>query len=173
MTPVSGIGTVAEVFRKQAGVTRSLHPNYSFAAWGRESAVVTRDEKLDFSMDRESPLGRIYELDGYVLLLGVGHGSNTSLHLAEYLADYEGKSCVDCFAPTTRGGHREWTHYRDIDLDADDFEDLGAAFEETGGVVIGAVGNATARLMRQRDLVDFAVGWMQEHRVPRSLTAEG
>ena len=168
MTPASGIGTVAEVFRKQRGVRRSLHPNYSFAAWGRESDSITGGEKLDFSMDPESPLGRIYDLDGSVLLLGVGHGSNTSLHLAEYLSDYPGKSVVDCFAPMTRDGAREWVRYRDIDLDTDDFEELGAAFEERGGVVIGDVGKATARLMKQRELVDFAVQWMQEHRSPRS-----
>ena len=149
-------------------MTRSLHPNYSFAAWGRQSEFITSGEKLDSSMDRESPLGRLYELDGYVLLLGVGHGSNTSLHLAEYLSDYDGESYVDCFAPVIRGGVREWVRYRDIDLDADDFEDLGAAFEQTGKVADGGVGMATASLMRQRDLVDFGVEWMREHRAPRS-----
>ena len=101
-------------------------------------------------MGRESPLGRVYELDGYVLLLGVGHGSNTSLHLAEYLAEYDGKPYADCFAPMTKNGVREWVRYRDIDLDAGDFEDLGAAFEKTGRLVIGDVGKATARLMKQR-----------------------
>lgn len=29
------------------------------------------------------PFGRLYELDAYILLLGVGHDSNTSLHLAQ------------------------------------------------------------------------------------------
>src|SRR5450759_4321564 len=68
MTPASGIGTIPEVFRKQSGATRSLHQNYSFAAWGRESKYITTGEKLDFAMDLDSPLGRLHELDGYVLL---------------------------------------------------------------------------------------------------------
>jgi aminoglycoside 3-N-acetyltransferase len=166
MTPSRGVGTIPEVFRSFPGVKRSLHPNHSFAAWGRESGHVTAGEKLDFSMDLDSPLGRLYALDGHVLLLGVSHGSNTSLHLAEYLAGIDGRSCVDCFAPVLSDGTREWTRYRDLGLDSDDFEDIGASFEATGRCRVGHIGSATARLMKQRDLVDFAVDWMREHRAP-------
>ena len=31
-------------------------------------------------------MGRVYELDGQVLLLGIGHPSDTTIHLAELLA---------------------------------------------------------------------------------------
>ena len=127
-------------------------------------------------MDPDSPLGRLHELDGYVLLLGARHGSNTSLHLAEYLADVDGRSHVDMFAPVQRHGVRQWARYRDIDLDGDDFEDIGAAFEATGLCRVGKVGNATAKLMRQRDLVRFAVDWMREQRgkpVPAEGTHQG
>jgi aminoglycoside 3-N-acetyltransferase len=164
LTPSRGLGVIPELFRRQPGVTRSLHPNHSFAAWGRESAYITAGEKLDLSLDLDSPLGRLYEIDGYVLLLGAGHDSNTSLHLAEYLLGAERTSLVDCFAPVQRDGARQWVRYRDIDLCSDDFEEIGAAFEATGACRVGKVGNATARLMRQRDLVDFGVGWMREHR---------
>lgn len=34
----------------------------------------------------ESPVGRVHELDGQVLLLGVNHDAETTLHLAELLA---------------------------------------------------------------------------------------
>jgi len=49
-------------------------------------------------------------------------------------------------------------------LDEEDFDALGAAFDATGAVAIGPVGRAEARLMRLRELVEFGVGWMVEHR---------
>ena len=48
--------------------------------------------------------------------------------------------------------------------DESDFEPLGAAFDATGAVSIGQVGEGEARLMRQRELVAFAVAWMIENR---------
>ena len=49
----------------------------------------------------------------------------------------------------------------------DDFETIGAAFEAaTNAVRIGCVGNATARLLSQRALVDYATRWMAENRRP-------
>ncbi|GAA3837041.1 hypothetical protein GCM10022226_68820 [Sphaerisporangium flaviroseum] len=54
-----------------------------------------------------------------------------------------------------------WT---DVPENEDDFEDLGAAFEAGVGLPVGRVGNATARLMPQRALVDFATAWIAEHR---------
>ena len=57
-----------------------------------------------------------------------------------------------------------WT---DVAENEDDFEAVGAAFEAaTDAVRIGPVGNATARLMSQRALVDYATRWMAEHRRP-------
>lgn len=35
----------------------------------------------------DSPVGRVHDLDGQVLLLGVGHEADTSLHLAELIAE--------------------------------------------------------------------------------------
>lgn len=58
----------------------------SFAALGPAAEEITAGHALPDSLREGSPLARLYECDARVLLLGVGHDSNTSLHLGEYRA---------------------------------------------------------------------------------------
>jgi len=165
LTPTRKMGAIAETFRKQPGTVRSDHPHASFAAYGADAARITANHVLDFALGEGSPLTRIYDLEGWVLLLGVGHENNTSLHLAEYRADYPGKRERPNGAPLRFDGVRRWVDVLDLDVDASDFLRIGEAFaQESGAVRSGRVANAPALLMPQRPLVDFAVRWMEEHR---------
>ncbi|NSW54166.1 MAG: AAC(3) family N-acetyltransferase [Anaerolineae bacterium] len=166
LTPTRGMGAAAECFRKQDGTRRSLHPQVSFCARGPQAEFLTANHALTPAMGEGSPLARLYDLDGWVLLLGVGHGNNTSLHLAENRADFPGKAMVREGAPLLVEGARQWVWYDDLDYGSDDFPALGAAFEAAcpAEVIIGQVGMAETRLLRQRALVDFAVGWLEGNR---------
>lgn len=164
LTPTRGMGIIPETFRKQPGVIRSQHPNCSFAAWGKHKEFITEDHQPDFSMGIKSPLGKVYHLDGCVLLLGIDHDRNSSLHLAEYMTEFAGKTIVRNYAPVFRNDRREWIEYQDIDVNSDDFIQIGRAFESTGKCKTGRVGSAQAKLMSQRDLVQFASEWMAENR---------
>jgi len=165
LTPARGMGAIADAFRTGPDVRRSDHPHHSFTAWGRHRDRILAGHTIRVGMGEGSPLAHLYDLDGWVLLLGVPHANNTSLHLAEYRADFPSKRMEIQGAPLLVYGERIWIIFETLAVDSDDFDRIGAAFaEETGLVRTGRVGNADALLMPQRPLIDFAVGWMERNR---------
>jgi aminoglycoside 3-N-acetyltransferase len=166
LTPSQHMGIIPETFRKQPQVLRSIHPQFSFAAWGQEAIPLLHEHRLDFGLGETSPLGRLNALDGYVLLLGVDHSKNTSLHLAEYRARYSTRKIVDSYAPVSIHGHRRWLKFQDININSDDFGRLGRDFsrDEKARIRSGRVGRAEVQLFSQRLCVDYAVRWLEKNR---------
>lgn len=168
LTATRSMGAIVECFRSHPESMRSAHPLVSFAANGPLARRVIEPHALTPAFGDTSPLGRLYDLDAQVLLLGVDHGSNTSLHLGEHRAEWKGKTNVETGAPMIVEGERRWVTESDLDIDESDFAAIGDAFAASGGEDTFAVANATARRCRVRAVVDFAASWISEHR-PGSL----
>ena len=168
LTPTRSMGIIAETFRKGTGVLRSTHPQHSFCAVGPRASRIVNNHSLAYGMGEHSPLAEVYDLQGFVLLLGVGHSSNTSIHLAEYRADFPTKRVVQEGAPISQSGSRAWTTFENIDVDASDFDRIGTDFlrSDDGKLVRrGKVGIANCQLMPQRAIVDYAVDWIEKNRM--------
>jgi aminoglycoside 3-N-acetyltransferase len=164
-TPSLGMGVVAELFRTWPGARRSQHPTRSFAAVGSNAERLLATHALEEPFGEDSPVGQLYALDGSILLVGVDHASNTSLHLAEYRAHYASKRYVQESSAVLVHGVRQWITYTSPNLyDSHDFATLGAAYEAEQRMIPMRIGQASVRLLRQRPLVDWAIGWLEQHR---------
>ena len=164
LTPTNTMGAVAEMFRQVPGSVRSDHPARSVCAWGRYAEYLTKDHDLSNIFGDGSPVGRLYELDGKVLLIGTGYDKNTSLHLADARAEYPGKHTYVEHSAVSEAGKRVWKAYETLFVDGNDFEKIGEDYEKAYAVPGVQIGNALVRLMYQRELVDFAVKWMEKNR---------
>ncbi|HSQ17714.1 MAG TPA: AAC(3) family N-acetyltransferase [Anaerolineales bacterium] len=75
------IGAVSEALRRHPKAVRSMHPILSFT--GVNAASILQAQTLSQPLE---PIHALADAGGWVLLLGVDHTSNTSIHYAERLA---------------------------------------------------------------------------------------
>jgi aminoglycoside 3-N-acetyltransferase len=79
-------GIINELGRQRPNAVRSLHPSHSVAAIGPDAEELTRDHLACRALGLGSPLDRLMKRRGKVLLINVGHTSNSMIHLAEEYA---------------------------------------------------------------------------------------
>ena len=154
-TPAAAdLGVVADIFWRVPGVLRSNHP-FAFAAIGPRAAEITSDPLPIPPHVAESPVGRVHQLNGQVLLLGVGHDANTTLHLAELLAGVPYRVLRYC--TVLRDGRPVRIEYGENDHCCQRFALADAWLRPQGLQSEGRVGHAHARLARARDVVRLAL----------------
>ncbi|HYH82697.1 MAG TPA: AAC(3)-IV family aminoglycoside N-acetyltransferase [Longimicrobium sp.] len=154
-TPASeDLGVVADTFWRLPGVLRSDHQQ-AFAAAGPHAARITADPLPLPPHIPKSPAGRVHELDGQVLLLGVGHDADTTLHLAELLAGVPYR--VPRYCTVLRDGRPVRVEYGENDHCCERFALADGWLRGRGLQREGRVGHAHARLARARDIVSVTL----------------
>ena len=128
---------------------------HAFAARGPKAGVITAPHPPDNPHCAESPVGRVHDLDGQVLLLGVGHDANTTIHLAEALAGvrYRRRKHVT----VTEAGRPRRIDYAEIDHCCQRFALMDDWLDAAGRQTRGQLARAEARLMRARHVVEAAL----------------
>ncbi|MGH2626458.1 MAG: AAC(3) family N-acetyltransferase [Anaerolineales bacterium] len=156
LTVDAEVGVVAETLRRHPRAQRSQHPLLSLSGVnaGEALSAQSRDEPL-------APIAWLAEYDGDVLLLGVDHRADTSVHYAEKLA---GRKQFVRWALTAAGV----VECPGMPGCSDGFAVLGPRLE---GVSRRAdLGESGVELVPMRDLVHVVVGWIRED--PRALLCD-
>ncbi len=153
------LGITADTFWRLPGVLRSDN-NHAFAAIGLHAEQIIAPHPIDIPHGLNSPVGRVYELDGQVLLLGVDHGSNTTIHLCENLAGV--RYWRDKYITVLKDGQPTRFDYREIDHCCQNFALVDGWLDEKQNQRHGRIGNAEVRLMRSRDIVNVVTSHLEK-----------
>nr|P08988.2 RecName: Full=Aminoglycoside N(3)-acetyltransferase IV; AltName: Full=ACC(3)-IV; AltName: Full=Aminocyclitol 3-N-acetyltransferase type IV [Salmonella sp.]AAC26211.1 streptomycin acetyltransferase [Cloning vector p34S-Sm]AAZ04376.1 apramycin resistance [Cloning vector pJF361]AGA63621.1 gentamicin resistance [Cloning vector pJC8]CAA25642.1 unnamed protein product [Escherichia coli]CAA67691.1 aminoglycoside N(3)-acetyltransferase IV [synthetic construct]CAD27419.1 aminoglycoside-3-acetyltran len=149
------LGVVSDTFWRLPNVKRSAHP-FAFAAAGPQAEQIISDPLPLPPHSPASPVARVHELDGQVLLLGVGHDANTTLHLAELMAKVPYGVPRHC--TILQDGKLVRVDYLENDHCCERFALADRWLKEKSLQKEGPVGHAFARLIRSRDIVATALG---------------
>lgn len=157
------MGSVAQNFQHRKGVISSKHPHVAYAAWGRYAKLLVNGQSLHFPLSEESPAARLYELKGYILLMGVDMTSCTAMHLAEYRADCRPIGIEGAMVQTESG--LEWKEYLDLRIDSDDFQKVESILRKKELLRETVICGCPVQLFSAQDAIDVATRFLENSSV--------
>jgi aminoglycoside 3-N-acetyltransferase len=159
-TTPSVVGAITEAFRHLPGAHRSLQCTHPVSAIGPRAAEILAGHARTHPFAVDSPLGKLWKLNAWVLLLGCGHNSSSMIHIAEEAEDvpYLYRTRVQTIIEGDL--RREVTVRRPGRSNG--FYKIDAPLRAGGAIIDGKVGAAPSMLMRAADIVDTARDMLQK-----------
>lgn len=154
-TTPSLTGRVSEVFRTFPKVLRSEHPTHSVVAWGDRADWIVGGHKVESAFSVNSPLHRLSESGGKILLVGVGHVANSILHVSQEIAGVAYLDRPKIVQVVESDGSLSTMKVRRAGCSVG-FDKIGADLEQ-GEVRKTIIGNSLLQCFIAREVVDIAV----------------
>lgn len=156
-------GAITETARRHPRAIRSLHPTHAVTAIGPGAAALVCDDLERGPLGMDCALDRLAKRNGAILLLGVDHQTNSTIHIGE---DYAGDS----------DRHKRWSpeNPKRVILNHPEqgeieilitsmmgstiaFNRMEDTLRERQRIRDGRIGDAKCQLMRGQDVIDATV----------------
>ena len=162
-------GAFAEFFRGTAGVICSRNPGCRMSAIGSKAEWMLNDHPFNYGLGTGSPLERLCEVGGKVVLIGSDLDAVTLLHYAEAIAPIAEKKLVRIKIPLLQSGEKQWIDVEEFNSstgirDWPDrfFAEIIETYLRKFSVIAGKIGQATTYVVDAKQLSEFAVSIMVE-----------
>jgi len=143
------MGMLSKLALQREDGVRSLNPTHSMVIFGETAAEYAKwDEDIDSSASPRGCYGKLSDVDGYILLLGVGQNKNTYIHAVEEGLRLPGRITEEFHntqiikkdgSMIVKPMHLVFEEYGDI---SDYSDKLEPAFRYHNCIVDGMIGNA-------------------------------
>jgi aminoglycoside 3-N-acetyltransferase len=163
-------GILPEFIRTTPGAKRSGNPGASVAAIGQLSDWITADHPLDYGYGKHSPLARLVEAGGRVMMIGAPWDTMTLIHHADHLARIEGKLVRRYEVPFASERGTVWRFIEEFEtgdpivpgFPENYIEQVVTAYVRERGGIQGTVGGAAMLLVDAKPILAFAIEWLEQ-----------
>ncbi len=164
-------GVIAEFVRTMPGACRSANPGASVAAVGKLADWITSDHPQNYGYGEASPLAKLVEIGGRVLMVGAPWDTMTLIHHADHLAALPHKLVRRYEVPFAENAGTTWRFIEEFDttepvatgLPENYIEQIVAAYVGTGGGHQQTIGLAPSLLVDAQPMLAFAIDWLEAH----------
>ncbi len=169
-------GKIPEILRKRSGVKRSYHPTHSVAGIGANITKLIETHHKDITpCGKKSPYYKLGELNGYILLLGVGFDVSTTFHTVEELAavNYHlQKEITDCVVIKEDDSQIIVSNYlHSYSGPERNFPIMEEIFKEKGIMKYTQIGKALIRMFPTKESIEITLDFLKND--PLFLTKKG
>ena len=162
--PTTCLGAFSDLAAADPRAVRSEHPSHSMAVFGDRERVLAfvEDEKtVTTCTPPEGCYGKIYDMGGFILLVGVSHNRNTYLHCVDEMLDVPNRMSHKIYTLTVKRKTGEIVSRPIRFMRCDFTDDISLRFPKYeipfryhGAITDGFLGNAPvqacdARIMKE------------------------
>lgn len=177
------VGILPNLFLKEEGVFRSLHPTHSLAAWSadeleckdkmhtRAYQFVQGEEAFETPCNRKGCYGKLYDMDAKILLMGVGLNKNTFMHGVEEWFGISERLTKETLALEIRmpdGSNKSVAmhkHYKPKNISiSENYTRMYQPFLEEGAMQIGKIGDADCMLIQTQQMTEIVNRYLSKDR---------